>query len=115
MTMNDNLKFNKTVREFGYLAYDNYDAIEVPKIDSIPSDFNGVMGVPITFLSKYNPEQFEILAITDRDSNPYKTKSYSLSEAPNANDLNRRAVVKKNGLLLSVYARILIRHRNEKR
>ncbi len=63
MTESDNRKFNKT-REFkekGYPKYDNYDAIEVAQVQTIPSDFEGVMGVPITFLSKYNPEQFEIL------------------------------------------------------
>ena len=45
-------------------SYDNYDAIEVSAVADIPSDFDGAMGVPITFLDKYNPEQFEILAIT---------------------------------------------------
>ncbi len=45
----------------GYDHYDNYDAIEVPYTDAIPSDYEGVMGVPISFLDKYCPEQFEIL------------------------------------------------------
>ncbi|MBR4643394.1 MAG: hypothetical protein IKO74_11870, partial [Selenomonadaceae bacterium] len=44
--------------------YDNYDAIEVPKTAFIPCDYEGVMGVPITFLDKYNPAQFEILGCT---------------------------------------------------
>lgn len=61
MSTADNLKFNKTIKETGYQKYDNYDAIEVPKVAAIPSDHKGVMGVPITFLSKYNPDQFEIL------------------------------------------------------
>ena len=47
-----------------YDRYDNYDAIEVPFTDAIPSDYDGVMGVPISFLDKYCPEQFEILGIT---------------------------------------------------
>lgn len=47
-----------------YPTYDNYDAIEVSKTAEIPCDFDGVMGVPITFLDKYNPEQFEIIGIT---------------------------------------------------
>jgi len=47
--------------EAAYPRYDNYDAIEVSKSQNIPMDFEGVMGVPITFLTKYNPEQFEIL------------------------------------------------------
>ena len=63
MTMADNLKFSrhKSVRGVGYQTYDNFDAIEVPFTDAIPSDYDGVMGVPITFLDKYNPEQFEII------------------------------------------------------
>lgn len=47
-----------------YPRYDNYDAIEVSKIVDIPLDYAGVMGVPITFLGKYNPDQFEIVGIT---------------------------------------------------
>lgn len=63
MTMADNLKFSKhrDLLETGYLSYDNFDAIEVSYLDAIPSDYDGVMGVPITFISKYCPEQFEIL------------------------------------------------------
>lgn len=63
MSMADNIKFSKhkEVRDSGYKKYDNYDAIEVPYTDSIPSDFDGVMGVPISFLPKYCPEQFEIV------------------------------------------------------
>lgn len=66
MTMAENLKFNK--RMLGkkkYDRYDNYDAIAVPTYKDIPSDFEGVMGVPITLLYKYNPSQFEILGISD--------------------------------------------------
>lgn len=44
-----------------YPKYDNYDAIEVSKVTEIPKDYGGVMGVPITFLDKYNPEQFEVI------------------------------------------------------
>lgn len=67
MTVADNLKFSKHKEIKGkaaYDRYDNYDAIEVPFVDAIPSDYDGVMGVPITFLDKYNPDQFEILGIT---------------------------------------------------
>ncbi len=46
-----------------YPKYDNYDAIEVKKTAEIPMNYNGVMGVPITFLDKYNPEQFEIIGL----------------------------------------------------
>ena len=63
MTMADNLRFSKhaDVRGSGYQKYDTFDAIEVPYTDAIPSDYDGMMGVPITFLDKYNPDQFEIL------------------------------------------------------
>lgn len=66
MTTEDNIKFSKhkEVRGIGYVHYDNYEAIEVPYTDSIPDDYNGIMGVPISFLDKYCPEQFEILGIT---------------------------------------------------
>lgn len=69
-TMEHNLKFNKKLKkklekDYGkleYPHYDNYDAIEVPFTECIPSDYDGVMGVPITFMDKYNPDQFEIVA-----------------------------------------------------
>ena len=67
MTMADNLRYSKHKELRGKAAYDhydNYDAIEVPFTDAIPSDYDGVMGVPISFLIKYCPEQFEILGIT---------------------------------------------------
>src|ERR1035438_8849310 len=78
-----------------FCTYDNYDAIEVSKAVDIPADYDGVMGVPITFLDKYNPEQFEILGITDRGNEwGLKTKEYTDHEVPNPGDLNRRAVIK---------------------
>ncbi len=46
-----------------YSKYDNYDAINVDKVKDIPMDYDGVMGVPITFMDKYNPEQFEIVGL----------------------------------------------------
>ena len=65
MTMADNIKYStrKEVKGIGYQKYDNYDAIEVPFTEAIPSDHPGVMGVPISFLDKYNPEQFEIVGL----------------------------------------------------
>ena len=74
-TMAHNLKYNKKLTkkflsEYGvaeYPHYDNYDAIEVPFTECIPSDYDGVMGVPITFLDKYNPEQFEIIGATESE------------------------------------------------
>ena len=62
MTIAENLKYSrhKEIRgKTSYNRYDNYDAIEVPFTDAIPSDHDGVMGVPVSFLDKYCPEQFE--------------------------------------------------------
>lgn len=115
MTMADNLKYNKKVikEPKTYLKYDNYDMIEVPFTNAIPSDYNGVMGVPISFLEKYNPEQFEILDITQRNDDPYKIKTYSKKEYSNANDLNAGGVIILNNIPKSMYARILIRHKTK--
>lgn len=92
MTMEDNLRYNKKMKgKKAYDRYDNYDAIEVPYTNAIPSDYNGVMGVPISFLDKYCPEQFEILGI-DRyiEDNPIPGKRFTINSK-------------------EVYARILIR------
>lgn len=65
MTMKDNIRYtkHKEVREYGYPKYENYEAIDVPFTDAIPSDYEGVMGVPDSFLGKYNPDQFEIVGL----------------------------------------------------
>ncbi|MCD8282182.1 MAG: adenine-specific methyltransferase EcoRI family protein [Prevotella sp.] len=65
MTMEQNIRYSrhKDVCGVGYKRYDNYDAIDVPYTDAIPGDYDGVMGVPITFLDKYCPEQFEIVEL----------------------------------------------------
>ena len=71
MTMAENFKHSKHKEIRGrkdYIHYENYDAIEVPYTDAIPSDFDGAMGVPLTFLDKYCPEQFEIIGQTQGDS-----------------------------------------------
>ena len=93
------------------MHYDNYDAIEVPYTDAIPNDYEGVMGVPISFLDKYCPEQFEILGVTQRNDDPYKIKRYTVEEYPNANDLNARGVIMIDGVPKSMYARVLIKHK----
>ncbi len=83
MTMADNLKFSrhKEVKEAGYSRYDNYDAIEVPFTDAIPGDYDGAMGVPISFLDKYCPEQFKILGL-DRyiADNPHYGHRFTINE-----------------------------------
>ena len=65
MTMDDNIKYSKhaEVRNVGYRKYYNYDAIDVPYTDAIPSDYEGDMGVPVTFLKYHCPEQFEIIGL----------------------------------------------------
>ena len=70
MTRADNIKFNKKLKGKEYQKYDNYDAIEVPYTDAIPSDYDEVMGVPISFLDKYCPEQFEIIDISSNLARP---------------------------------------------
>jgi len=62
MTMEENRKFNKKIKgKSAYDRFENYNAIEVPFTDAIPNDYDGIMGVPISFLDKYSPEQFEII------------------------------------------------------
>lgn len=72
MTMSDNIKFSKhkQIRKDGYQEYSNFNAIEIPFTDSIPSDYEGMMGVPITFMDKYNPDQFEIIGISGELAKP---------------------------------------------
>lgn len=82
MSVADNKKFSKhkEIKGVGYLKYDNYDAIEVPFSDAVPSDYLGAMGVPISFMDKHCPEQFEILGITsgreEFDKRAWPTKRY---------------------------------------
>ena len=67
MTMADNIRYSKhkEVKGIGYHKYDNYDAIDVPFTDAIPSDYDGKMGVPISWLDKFCPEQFDIIGNGD--------------------------------------------------
>lgn len=67
MTKANNLRFSKHKElrgQLDYPHYDNFNAIDVPFVDAIPSDYDGIMGVPISFLGKYCPEQFKIIGIT---------------------------------------------------
>ena len=105
-----------------YPKYDNYDAINVDKVADIPVDYDGVMGVPITFLDKYCPEQFEIVGMCENeDLYGLKTRVYTVNEKKAAYfskfgkegqyDLNVRGVLVINGQYTAVYQRILIRRR----
>ena len=69
MTMEGNLLYSKhkEIRGKGYEHYENYDAIEVPYVDAIPSDYDGLMGVPRSFLDRFCPEQFEIVGVDSTD------------------------------------------------
>ena len=95
-----------------YPTYDNYDAINVDKIAEIPMDWDGAMGVPVTFLDRHNPERFEIMGIT-ASANRFglKTKKYALADAPNYSYLNSRegGVMRVGGRYTSTYRRLLIK------
>lgn len=96
-----------TYREYNptdYPQYDNYKAIEVCPVDSIPADYMGVMGVPVTFMNKFNPDQFEIIGITESDKQP----GYSLGEykIPGHAKYDRPYLNGKRG-----YARIFIKRK----
>ena len=122
MTMADNLKFSrhKDLRlRKEYQHYDNYDAIEVPYTDAIPSDYTGPMGVPISFLDKYCPEQFRLLGMCENmDLYHLKTKVYTSEECKHAYfakfgkkgtyDLNASGVLDVGDHKEKVYQRILI-------
>jgi len=75
MSITENLKYGKNLKGMTeYLKYDNFDAIEVGTYKEIPSDHDGMMGVPVTFLDKYNPDQFEIVGY--EYSEVLRTKTY---------------------------------------
>ena len=82
MSMADNLKYNKKLKDqTEYFYYDNYDAIEVPFTELIPSDYDGIMGVPISFMDKYCPEQFEIVgSFNNSDYSKKEEEGYVLSK-----------------------------------
>jgi len=115
MTMADNLKFSRHKELRGkesYDRYDNYDAIEVPFTDAIPSDYLGVMGVPISFLDKYCPEQFEIVNANDfRTSDNVRKKPHGLIKDKEATitTLNADSPERERERVRTTYARICIR------
>ena len=84
-----------------YPKYDNYDAIEVSKVSNIPVDWSGAIGVPITFLDKYNPKQFEILGMSA--SAGYDKEVVGLNKVSNISDA-RPLIKGKN-----TYARVFVR------
>ncbi len=132
MTMKENLRFSKHKEIRGkrkYDKYDNYDAIHVPFTDAIPSDYDGVMGVPISFLDKYNPDQFEVIGITKTWFGT-AIKTYpqqiqvSAGKRSEVTKLNDGATLKLaapptgqtyyevgNAYYIQVYPRVLVKHR----
>ncbi|WIY83934.1 adenine-specific methyltransferase EcoRI family protein [Propionimicrobium sp. PCR01-08-3] len=125
LSMADNIKFSKhrEIKGVGYERYYNFqEAIEVPFVDAIPSDHEGVMGVPITFLDKYNPDQFEILAHGD-DMEALRllgvdtlgqefVNTYYAQGGTGGNSPGHRRLGLTKPTYHTAYKRILIRHRN---
>lgn len=111
MSMEDNIKFSrhKDVKGKEYQYYENYNAIEVPFVDAIPNDFDGFMGVPITFIDKYSPEQFEIIWQASGNTRASAPKEIleRLNYKPIKSDKGGGAVV--NGKMK--FGRILIKHK----
>lgn len=88
--------------EAAYPRYDNYDAIEISRTQNIPMDYQGAMGVPITFLTKYNPEQFEIIGATESEGRGFSFGLWdALSSVPQATIGGKK-----------VYKRLFIRNIN---
>lgn len=115
MSISDNSKHNKKIvnSDTAYEKYDNYDAIEVPFSDAIPSDYSGIMGVPITFLDKYSPEQFEIIWLAAGNSYANMPKDLLkvtcfVPNVPGSEGAGQGVGVVKRK---KVYARVLIKHR----
>ena len=124
MTMAENLRFSRNLKgKAAYDRYDNYDAIEVGIYKEIPSDYDGVMGVPVTFLDKYNPDQFEILGTSDNGiiDDEFKTTRgltkqfvddyYRAGGTGAYKEGNPTAGFYENGVAKMAYKRIFIRHR----
>ena len=115
---NEPLDLFRKYNETDYPKYDNYDAIEVSRVENIPMDYEGVMGVPITFLYKYCPTQFEIVGCADADIVPTDWKGmsaefietyYAQGNTGSYKEGNRLASYIHNGIAKVPYKRILIR------
>lgn len=109
---NEEIDLYKKYKSEEYPKYDNYDAIEVSKVNEIPKDYDGAMWVPITFLGKFNPEQFEILGLANdkREINPafIQWRETYLDEG------HKRfvgMVLNENWRKRATYARILIKNK----
>ncbi|KAA3652395.1 MAG: modification methylase [Bacteroidetes bacterium] len=99
----EDLILYKTYNKKEYPKYDNYDAIEVSKTKDIPMDYAGVMGVPITFMDKYNPDQFEIIGATESEGKGFSNglwdgKSKVAQPLINQNRVYKRIFIKHKKL-----------------
>lgn len=113
MTIDDNLKYNKKMKDKkSYDNYDNYDAIDVSFTDAIPSDYKGVMGVPISFLVKHSPDQFEIVWQASGNTRASAPKEVldNLNYKKHPQDRGGCGMVKGE----RVYSRVLIKHKKIK-
>jgi Adenine-specific methyltransferase EcoRI len=108
----ENIILYKNYNSEEYPKFDNYDAININVTKDIPCDYDGAMGVPITFMDKYNPEQFDLIGFTHRND-PYnlKTKIYTRDDADNFNDLNGSPIVKDGSNVRFVYMRVIIKNK----
>ncbi len=120
MTMEDNFKYSKhkEVKGIGYIKYINYDAIEVSYTDAIPSDYTGIMGVPISWLDKYCPEQFDIVGMANGgdlgvfygvSSNLSNEDCKKLFQEDKGFRKGKLCYRDSNNKLISCFAKILIR------
>ena len=108
----DYLTLLETYSPSAYPKYDNYDAIDVSKTLNIPKDYDGIMGVPISFMDKYNPDQFEIIGIDRYTYEPIRTKVYSREEIRKYGNLNGQSILKMpDGTMKQMYTRIFIRRK----
>ena len=97
-----------------YPTYINFNAIEVSKVGDIPCDYDGLMGVPITFMDKYNPDQFEIIGMSlDLAETRDEIRAWYLSrpEEKQKRTGNDAFYIKKDGKLVRLYDRIVIRRK----
>ena len=107
----EKLTFRKAFSSEEYPRYDNFDAIDVSKVSDIPYDYDGVMGVPITFLNKYNPEQFEIIWQASGNTRASAPPNVLLDLKYSAHKEDRGGCGVVNGK--RIYSRILIRKKTD--
>lgn len=114
------LQLSCKYKECAYPRYDNYDAIEVSKLEAIPVDYKGAMGVPITFLTVWCRKQFDVLDVTGTKTKVLRTRWYSKKECLASHHalgyrntshcaLNKRACLLKDGIPRAIFARVLIK------